>query len=134
MGNCCGGSTTVPSVPAPMEMQAPAPRAAQRTTPAPVQPRHSLDRLPVSSPQVLRTHIRTLSRPEPTHYGRMSPQDPISRSRKRSAPQPLESSKSSSPQNRTRAETLSAPKKSSRSDSRRTNPGESDGWRVMNPR
>jgi hypothetical protein len=137
MGNFCSGSPTIPSVPVPMEMQAPAPQAAQRTTPAPVQSRHTLDKLPVSSessPELPRAHSRTLPRPEPVHHGRMSPQDPISRSRKRSASQ-LESSKSSSPQKtRTRAETLSAPKKSSRSDSRPTNPGENDDLRAMNPR
>ena len=138
MGNFCSGSPTIPSVPAPMEMQAPAPQAAQRTIPAPVQSRHTLDRLPVSlesSPELPRAYSRTLPRPEPVHHGRISPQDPISRSRKRSAPQLLESSKSSSPQKtRTRAETLSAPKKSSRSDYRPTNPGENDYLRAMNPR
>ena len=98
MGNCCGGSATVPSVPAPMEMQAPAPQAAQRTTPAPVH----------SSPQLPRTRSRTASKPESTYRG-MSSQDPNPRTRTKSAPQRLQSSSSQNP--RTRAEMLSVPKR-----------------------
>ena len=108
MGNCCGSSATVPSVPAPMEMQAPAPQAAQRTTPAPVQPRYSLDGPPVSSPQLPRTRSRTASKPESTHRG-MSSHDPNPRTRTKSAPQRPQSS--SSPTPRTRTETLSVPKR-----------------------
>ena len=125
MGNCCGGTATVPSEPTPVQLQAQAPQVGQRTTPIPLQPRHSMERPPVSSPQLPRTRSRTTSKPESPHHGGMSSQDPNPRIRTKSAPQRPQSSKSSTQNPRTRAETLSAPKRGSRSDSRPTSPGES---------
>ena len=83
--NCCGSPDTVPSEPAPP------PKVTQRTVPGLVQSRHSMERLPVFSPQLPRTRSRTTS-----------------------APQRPQSTRPPSPQNpRIRAETLSAPKRSS---------------------
>ena len=119
MGNCCGGTATVPSEPAPTQV----PLVTQRTTPAPVPSQNDVDRPPVSSLQQPRTRGRTTYKPESTHRSRMSSQDLNLRSRTKSAPQRPQSSKSSLT---SQAETLSAPKRSSRSDSRPTSPGERD--------
>lgn len=144
MGNCCGRGATVLSEPAPQVTQrmAPAPVLSQPDTeespissPLPSGTRgrvasepESADRSPVlSSKPPSRTRSRAASKPESTHYSRMSSQDLSSRSRKKSAPQPFRTSMSSSLQKTTTAETLSAPNRSSRSDSGPTSLGESDG-------
>jgi xanthine/CO dehydrogenase XdhC/CoxF family maturation factor len=127
MGNCCGGTATVPSEPALAQLPAPAPHVSQRTTPT-VQSRHNMEMTPVSSPQLPRTRSRTTSKPESTHHSRTSSLELNPRSRTKSAPQRSQSSKSLSTRNpRTRAEMLSARKRSSRSDSRPTSPGKSLG-------
>jgi hypothetical protein len=150
-------TATVPSEPEP------APQVTQRATPTPVLSQYSTEKSSVPSPappsrtrsrvasepgsalrspvpsskppSQTRSRAVSTSKPESTHHRncRVSSQDSNPRSRKKSAPQPLQSSKSSSPQKtRTRAETLSAPKGSSRSGSRPTGSGESDELQAVN--
>ena len=135
MGNCCGGTVTVPS-----EHATTPPQATERTTPVPMPPQPSTEEppvpLPVPSPQPPSgTRSRTTSRPESIHHRRVSSptssQDLNPRSRTRSAPQraqPPTASTSALPQNpRIRAETLSGAKRNGRSEYRPMKLGESDG-------
>jgi hypothetical protein len=133
MGNCCGGTATVPSE------HATASQATERTAPVLVPPQPSTEP-PVPSPVPLPqppsgTRSRTTSRPESIHHRRVSSPssspDLNPRSRTRSAPQraqPPTASTSTFPQNRRiRAETLSAARRNGRSEYRPIKLGESDG-------
>jgi len=124
MGNCCGSTATVPSEPQPAQ-----PGAVTESTVtmhAPV----SLPSVPLSSQLPTRPRSRTMSS---TRLSK-SPQDPIPRSRTKSAPQPPQSLRSSSPHHpRRRARSVVRPRSNSRSDSGPTTPGEIDGKRATNP-
>ena len=119
MGNCCGSASTVPSEPQVTELRPSAPAPLQRTI-------KEDSSVPSSSqpPSRRRSHS-SASKHESTHHSGRSPQDPIPRSRTKSAPQPPQAFQSSSPQDlRPRARSVVQSKRSSRSDSRATGPGE----------
>lgn len=109
MGNLsCSAATLPPPPPSPLF------QLTERTTPAPVPSAES------------------------TSHSGMSPQGSnlqgSNKSGKKSTPQPLQFLKSSSPRNtRTMVQSVAAPKRSNRSDSRPTSPGESGGRRAMDP-
>ena len=130
MGNCCGSAATVPSEP-----QLGPPIELRPSAPAPLQP--SIGRessVPSSSRPTPRPRSHSsASKRESTRHSGMSSQDPIPRSRTKSAPQPPQTFKSSSPQDpRPRARSVHQSKRSSRSDSRPTSPGETYKKRAMN--
>ena len=118
MGNCCGGTATVPSLP-----QAPAPPdvVAMNPVPPPVLSNVSADRssIPASQPPS-RTRSRTGSRADSTSR---SLQDPDPRTRRKSAPEPP----SSLPEvSRPRTKSAANPRKTVRSESRPMSTGERD--------
>jgi hypothetical protein len=126
MGNCCGSTATVPPDPQP----GPPVTELRPSAPAPLQPNiKEGSSVPSSSsrpPSRPRSHS-SASRHEPTQHTPRSSQDPTPRSRTKSAPQPPQTIKSSSPQDpRPRARSVVQSKRSSRSDSRTTGPGEID--------
>jgi hypothetical protein len=124
MGNCCGSAATVPSEPQPGP-----PIELRPSAPVPLQPViQEGSSAPSSSrpPPRPRSHSST-SRHEPTQHSARSSQDPIPRSRTKSAPQAPQTFQSSSPQDpRPRARSVVQSKRSSRSDSRTTGPGETN--------
>ncbi|KAN0107065.1 hypothetical protein V8E52_010510 [Russula decolorans] len=128
MGNCCGGTATVPSEPQP----GPPVTQPRPSAPAPLQPNiKEGSSVPSSSrpPSRPRSHSSASKHESTQHTGRSS-QDPIPRSRTKSAPQAPQISKSSSPQEpRARARSVVQPKRSSRSDSRTTGPEHAKGVR-----
>ena len=115
MGNCCGSTATVSSLPSA------APQVAEGTREAvPSQP--IAEKTPFPS---LSSRSQTPSKAESTHRGRMSSKDSNPPNRKKSAPQPPQPS--SSIQNpRTKVKSEPSRKRSNRSDSRPKRPGESD--------
>jgi hypothetical protein len=123
MGNCCGSAATEPSEPQPVPLVT----ALRPSAPAPLQPNIKEESsVPSSSqpPSRRRSHS-SASKHESIHQSGRSPQDPIPRSRTKSAPQAPQTFQSSSPQNpRPRARSVVQSKRSSRSDSRATGPGE----------
>jgi hypothetical protein len=123
MGNCCGSAATVPSEPHPGP-----PIELRPSAPVPLQPVIKESSAPSSSrpPSRPRSHS-SVSRHEPTQHTARSSQDPIPRSRTKSAPQVPQTFNSSSPQDpRPRARSVVQSKRSSRSDSRTTGPGETN--------
>ena len=87
MGNCCSSTVTVRSEPAPGTV-------TQRTTPTPVLFQSSTERYPVPS-SLFRTRSQVGSEPESAHQSRISSsRDSNPRSRKKSAPQPFQTSRS----------------------------------------
>lgn len=119
MGNCCGGTSTVPSEPQPEPLRP--------SAPVPLQPIVKEESsVPSSSrPPSRPRSLSSASKHESTQHTARSPQDPTSRSRTKSAPQQPQTFKPSSPQDpRPRARSVVQPKKSSRSDSRTTGSGE----------
>ena len=126
MGNLCGSAATVPSEPPPrpqVTVPVPLQRSIKEESPVPSSSR------PTSRP---RSHS-SASKRESTQYSGRSPQDPIPRSRTKSAPQPPQTIKPSSSQDpRPRARSVVQPKRSSRSDSKTTGPGESNQKWPMN--
>ena len=123
MGNCCGSAATVLSEPQPR----PPVIELRPSAPAPLQPNIKEESsIPSSSrpPFRPRTHS-SASKHKSTHHSEGSSQDPIPRSRTKSAPQAPQTFKSPSPQDpRSRARLVVQSKRSSRSDSRPTGPGE----------
>ena len=123
MGNCCGSAATVPSEPQPR----PPVTELRPSAPAPLQPNiKEGSSIPSSSrpPSRPRSHL-SASKLESIHHSEVSSQDPTPRSRTKSAPQAPQTLKSSSPQDpRIRAHSVVQSKRSSRSDSRPTGPGE----------
>src|SRR5258708_3990104 len=122
MGNCCDSAATVPS-------------ELRRSARAQLQP--SIERessLPSSSRPTSRPRSHSsASKRESTRHSGMSSQDPIPRSRTKSAPQPPQTFKSSTPQDaRPRAHSVHQSERTSRSDSRPTSPGETYKKRAMN--
>ena len=132
MGNLCCSTATVSPLPPPPPRMTPATPAP----PAPVLSRPRLENSPVpSSRPPSRSRSRTASKPESTHRSGMSSQGSNFQSSEKSAPQPPQSSKSTSLQSaRTVIQSVAAPRRSNRSDFKPTGPGESDGWRAMTPR
>ena len=134
---CCGSTAMAPS-------EEPKPAAASRVTerttpaplPAPVSSRPSTrPSTPVQSSQPLaRSRSRTAStasKPEwTTHHSGLSSQDLSTRARRKSAPQPPQSS--SSQNIRPRTQSAAAPKRTNRLDSGPPMPGESDEFRATN--
>jgi hypothetical protein len=121
MGSC-GSTATVPSVPQPASPGLVTERTMDASVPLPpiVQKSPALS----SSQTQPRPRRRTMSSIRP---GGKSPQDPIPRSRTRSAPQPPQSLRSPSPHHpRRRAQSGVRHRRNSRSDSRPTTPGEFD--------
>ena len=118
---CCGSTATVPSGPPPSTS---APRGIQRTSPVPVPSQTSPEISPVPSYLPMsRTRSRTRYRSESTQHSGMSSQDSNARIRTNSAPQPPQSSNSTSPQSyRTRAKSLAAHRRINRSDCIPTSP------------
>ncbi|KAI0272993.1 hypothetical protein BGY98DRAFT_1099662 [Russula aff. rugulosa BPL654] len=116
MGNCCGSAATVPSetLPGPPVIE------LRPSAPAPLQPNiKGRSSVPSSSRPLSGPHSHSsTSKHQSTHHSGWSPQDPIPRSRTRSAPQVSQTFKSSSPQDpRPRARSVVQSKRSSRSDS-----------------
>ena len=122
MGNCCGSAATVPSetLPGPPVIE------PRQSTPAPLQPNiKERSSVPSSRPLSGPHSHSSASKHKSTHHSGRSPQDPIPRSRTRSAPQAPQTFKSPSPQDsRPRARSVVQSKRSCRSDSRLTGPGE----------
>lgn len=114
---CCCSTATVPSEP---PLSTP---ATQRMEPVPVPPQTS-SKIP-SIPSSRTLYRARGRRPLAESSSRRFSQDSNPRSRTESAPQPPQSSKSSSKNPRARAATLTAPKWSNRPDSRSLMPGES---------
>ncbi|KAN0118382.1 hypothetical protein V8E52_005358 [Russula decolorans] len=109
MGNCCGGTATVPSEP-------PGPVPA----PVPLPPIVKESSAPLSPQLRTRPRNRTMSS---TRISGKPPQDPITRSRTMSAPQPPQSLRSPSPHHsRRRTRSVVRPRRNSRSDSIPTTP------------
>ena len=125
MGNICGSTATAPSDPQPR----PPVTVPRPSAPAALQP-NIKEESPVPSssrpPSRPRSHS-SASRHESTQHIARPSQDPIPRTRTKSAPQPPQAFKSSSPQGpRPRARSVVQSKRSSRSDSRTTGPGETN--------
>jgi hypothetical protein len=125
MGNCCGSAATVPSEP----QLGPPVTELRLSAPSPLQPDVKEESsVPSSSrtPSRPRSHS-SASKHESTHHSGRPSRDPIPRSRTKSAPQPPQTFKSSSPQDpRPRARSVVQSKRSSRSDSGTTHPGETN--------
>ena len=126
MGNCCGSAATVPSetLPGPPAIEL---TQLRPSAPAPLQPNiKERPSVPSSSRPLSRPHSHSSApKHKATHHNGRSPQDPIPRSRTKSAPQAPQIFKSPSPHHsRPRACSVVQSKRSSRSDSRLTGPGD----------